>query len=260
MKALQDWDILQWEFGDATTDDGRPLNSWPLIQSRVQGRINGIMEATGADSYQGYITTDDKSNFRYDVATIQPYKGNRKGKEKPRWYQQIRNFLVDHRGAIEVQGMEADDAISIAQRTSEEETVICSRDKDLNIVPGNHYSWACGNQKEKPLWYQTEIGGLRCFYKQLLTGDTVDNILGLYRVGQKSTYCKDLDSIHNEFKMYTHVKEQYDKRFGSYSEKFLEENGRLLWMLEYEGQVWRPPQAEDHPSTEEESEQEEPLF
>lgn len=257
MKALIDSDIFQWEFGNATDDEGRPL-SWPLTQARIQGRIDKIIEATGADSYQLYLTSDDKSNFRYSIATIRPYKGNRKDVEKPRFYYQIRNFLKDHRGAIEVHGMEADDAISIEQYKNfkkvprdikedlyHRDTVICSRDKDLNMVPGWHYSWECGKQKEKPLWWQDELSGLKCFYKQVLTGDSVDNIPGLYGVGKSSAAIQRIDDASSGYDCYKYVFEEYKKRFGSYARQFMEENARLLWMLQEEGQTWQAPTKEE---------------
>ena len=266
MKALIDGDIFQHEFGSATDDEFKPL-SWPLVQARVQGRINGILEATQADDYQIYLTTDDKSNFRYQIASIRPYKA-RRATEKPHWYTHIRNFLVDHRGAEEVSGMEADDAMSIAQYEDLEKcdglsriqsnnwstlpedapdlkksarTVICTRDKDLNMVPGWHYTWGAGKQKEQSMWWQSELGGKRAFYSQLLTGDVTDNIPGLFGVGKSSKLLKDINSIDNEHDLYLHVYKEYERRFGSYAEQFLTENARLLWMLRYEGEVWTPP-------------------
>lgn len=259
MKALIDADIFQWEFGSATDSEYKPL-SWPLVQARVQGRIDGILEATECDSYQLYLTSDDKSNFRYNIATIRPYKGNRPT-EKPHWYYPIRNFLIDHRGAQEVSGMEADDAISIDQykdwillrgsKDNEEQhsrvckTVICSRDKDLNMIPGWHYSWPCGQQKEKKLWWQNEFSGLQSFYNQLLTGDTVDNIPGLYGVGSSSALCKHTWSCSTELECYELVHTEYVKRFGSYADQFLLENARLLWLLRYEGEEWNPPKVKE---------------
>ena len=258
MKALIDADIFQYEFGSSVDENGRPL-PWPFVQSRVQSRIDGIMEATKADSYQLYVTSDDKSNFRYKIATIKPYKGNRKDLEKPHYYQHIRNFLIDHRGAIEVHGMEADDAISIEQYKQaygalsqkykwddlkgfkKIGTIICSRDKDLDMVPGWHYSWGAGKQKEKQLWWQDELNGIRSFYRQTLLGDTIDNIPGLFGVGKSSKLVTRVLSCVSELECYEYVLFEYTKRFGSYAEQFLKENARLLWMLQYEGQVWEPP-------------------
>lgn len=259
MKALIDADIFQYEFGNCTDSEYKPL-AWPLVQARVQARLDKIMEATQADTYQLYLTSDDKSNFRYQIATIKPYKGHRPT-EKPHYYHHIRNFLIEQRGAQEVSGMEADDALSIAQWNNYSqhklikekgrdtdpkfenwgETIICSRDKDLDMVPGWHYNWGAGNQKEKPMWWQDEINGLRCYYKQLLTGDSVDNILGLYGVGKTSSLFGHVDSLADEQSMYNYVLEQYQRRFGSYAERFLIENGRLLWMLREPEEIWEPP-------------------
>lgn len=255
---------FQHEFGNCTDDEYKPL-AWPLVQARVQGRINTIMQATGATSYRLYLTSDDKSNFRYKIATIRPYKGHRPT-EKPYWYNHIRNFLVDHRGAQEVSGYEADDQISIDawkfwNKYFEEEVnygmmetlpwshvfqgkssvVICSRDKDLDMIPGWHYCWGAGKQKEKPLWFQTELDGLKCFYKQLLTGDPVDNIPGLFGVGKSSSLLSHIDKCEDEVSMYDYCFTQYEKRFGSYAHQFMLENGRLLWMLRHPEDKWNGP-------------------
>lgn len=252
MKALIDSDIFQWEFGSATDSEYRPI-PWPLVQARVQGRIDKIMEETGADSYQLYITSDDKSNFRYDVATIKSYKGNRKT-PKPYWYNHIRNFLVDFRGAIEVFGREADDAISIEQYEDWESiwvpeyespeafsTIICSRDKDLRMVPGWHYEWGIGGNDSKT-FFVTETEGAANFYCQLLTGDPTDNIPGLYGVGKSSKLLQRVRSCSDSNLMFILVRKEYEKRFGSYWRQFLEENARLLWMQRHEYDVWECPE------------------
>ena len=227
MRALIDADIILHEFGNCTDDEYKPLR-WPLVQARVQSRIDFILQETEATSYQLYLTSRDKSNFRYGAATIKPYKGTRPF-EKPFHYDRIRDFLIKHRGAEDVFDIEADDEMSIVQCVStEEETVICTKDKDLDMVPGWHFRW---HQPERGVWYQDEMAGLRCFYKQCLTGDSVDNIPGLHGVGQKSSHVKRLDDCDDELSMYALVREQYEKRFGAYWRLFLEENAKLLWML-----------------------------
>jgi 5'-3' exonuclease len=142
-------------------------------------------------------------------------------------------------------GHEADDEISIDARSAWRDgidVVICSRDKDLDMIPGQHYSWGTSAQKEKPMWFQDEIGGIRCFYKQLLTGDSVDNIPGLYGVGKSSALLEHIDEFDNELSMYEYCFEQYEKRFGSYAHQFMLENGRLLWLLTYPGELWNGPE------------------
>lgn len=246
MRALIDFDIFSYEFGNCSDAEFKPL-PWPLVQARLQGRIDKILEATGADCYQGYLTSADKSNFRFDIATIRPYKGQRASKEKPHHYDRIRAFLEKHRGAIMCYGQEADDAMSIEQyrllgnEPNDCQTVIATRDKDLDMVPGYHYNWGAGKQVEKNMWFQDKIGGQRCFYKQLLTGDTVDNIPGLFGVGKSSSHVKHIDTCDTVHDMYSAVLLEYHKRFGSYAEQFLTENAILLWMREFEGEIWKPP-------------------
>ena len=74
MHALIDGDIFLYEFGSAKQDNGQPLQ-WPFVVSRLDARINNILEAVEATSHQIYIT--GPGNFRESVATIQKYKGNR---------------------------------------------------------------------------------------------------------------------------------------------------------------------------------------
>lgn len=232
MHALIDGDIFLYEFGSSRNDSGEPLG-WPLVVSRMDARIENILEAVGATSSQIYLS--GQGNFRTKVSTILPYKGNRPS-EKPYWHGRLFDFLVSFRDAVVISGMEADDAVGMAQFTASNETVICSRDKDLHMIPGWHYTWSAGKQKEQPLWWQDEINALRCFYRQLLTGDSVDNILGIYGMGKSSSIVARIAEFSSEQGMYDLVKAEYVKRFGSYWKLFMYENAQLLWILR-EGDV-----------------------
>ncbi len=239
MRGLVDGDIIIYELAELKNEDGDIIPLEWSVRAMHQ-RLATIKKNSGSDTTQLYLT--GKDNFRKDVATIVPYKGTRK-KEKPKWYKELRFEMEMNLGAIVVDGMEADDAMSIEQYADQDlATVICSRDKDLNMVPGWHYGWEAGLAKEVPLWCQDDIGGLRLFYKQLLTGDSVDNILGLYGVGKKSALLKPLDEMNNEYNMVGHCYKHYADRFGSYAEQFMSENGKLLWMLRTEEDSWLDPE------------------
>lgn len=262
MHALIDLDIVQYEYGNAKDEDNNPLDL-KYVLARVDDRISGILEATKASSYQGFLTSKDKSNFRYKVATIKPYKGHR-AEEKPLYFQEIRQYLLEKYKAVEVFGMEADDALGIYQcstqdildRTnlittkeySDRQTIICSLDKDLNMIPGWHYNWrtksaihGAESRRNGETYFQDELSALKCFYSQLLTGDSTDNILGLYGVGPKSALVSRVCESSTELDMYSVVREAYEQRFGRYWWDFLLENAQLLWIKREDNQ---PPQYE----------------
>lgn len=266
MKALIDLDPLPYAYGGLTFEDGG-LMPEKTVARKVDEKIRSIMEKVDADDWVGYLTDSD-SNFRIELATILPYKGNRAGNDKPPHYKFLRQHLMDSYpdNVVLVTGMEADDQLAIDQYADYErsysvrddhyssnpidfssntkdycETIICTIDKDLEMVPGWHYRWAKGSSPEIGPWFQTEIGGLRCFYKQLLTGDSVDNIKGLHGVGTKSKLLSKIDDMETEAEMFSHVYTEYYKRFGTYADQFMLENGRLLWMLREEGELWEFP-------------------
>lgn len=242
MHALIDGDIFLYAFGSAKKEDGTPLQ-WPFVISRMDGQLSNILDKVGATSHQIYLTGE--GNFREKIATILPYKGNRPT-EKPYWHQHVKRFLLEHRDAILVEGMEADDAMGIEQWTNfsykseiydynEEfikpncDTIICSLDKDLDMIPGWHYNW----KKDEQYWIDHTTAE-RNFWKQMLTGDSTDNILGLYGVGKASSLLKQIDEMNIIDDMIDLVEEQYRKRFGNHWEMFFKENYNLLWILRSE--------------------------
>ena len=220
---LVDADVLTYSVGGLKNQDGEP-EGWPIVVTMLDTMIENMMRSTGCTTVRLFITSDDKSNFRIKKATIAPYKGHRKS-EKPYHYQSIRNFLKESREAIEVHNMEADDELGILLTELGDKAVLASIDKDLDMIPGWHWNWS-----KQSKYLVKEVPALRSFYKQLLTGDPTDNILGLYGVGKASSLLGKVEECYNELDMYNLVKEQYEKRFGSYWRMFMWENAELLWI------------------------------
>ena len=189
----------------------------------VNNLLLRVKQRTGADKVTEFLS--GKTNYRDKIATIQPYKGNRP-KGKPLHYEAIRKHLRDKFGAITTVDCEADDALSI---NSGPGTVICTIDKDLNMVPGKHYNW-----DTDILYDVTEMEGMRSFYTQLLTGDQVDNIRGIPGIGPVKAE-KILHGLVCEEDLYKAVSECYQTR------DELVENARLLWMQTKPGELWLPP-------------------
>ena len=173
-----------------------------------------------------YLT--GSGNFRKDLATIKVYKGQRP--PKPEHLPATRDQLVQQWGAEIVEGQEADDAIGIKATDLKGDCTIVSIDKDLLMIPGTHYNFV------KKEW--TEVSqekGDYFFYKQLLTGDQVDNIQGVPGIGPKKA--------EKAYEGCTTVQEMYAKALEMYKgdADALLENARLLWLRRYEGEMWEPP-------------------
>jgi hypothetical protein len=221
---LIDADILVYRIAFGNEDD-----SIDYAKKNMDNLIAEILVGVGsdADSYQLYLTGG--GNFRKELATIQPYKGTRKS-EKPKHYQALRDYLVDHWNAKVIQGMEADDALAMEGTRLGDEAVIVSIDKDLLQVKGRHY-----NFNTKQMVVIDEFTGMYNLYHQLLTGDRVDNIRGVQGIGKvKAT--KLLKDCETEYEMFTTVLKAYGNNLDE-----LIENARLLYLLRYEDDWWHPP-------------------
>lgn len=246
MISLIDLDPIVYQYASMQFPDGTPMPA-KIVEKHAMRKIEEIVSRSGGSSWEGYLTYGP-DNFRISLATIKPYKGNRVGREKPYHYDYVRGWLSDLPNVRMVFGMEADDALSIRQYRNLEEvdsvggmeygTIICTLDKDLDMVPGWHYRWGKQGVEEIEPWFQTSIGGLRCFYCQLLTGDVVDNIHGLYGIGPKSAYLSSIRGMDSEEPMFDLVLSLYRKWYGSYAEAFLLENGKLLWMKRSVDDEW----------------------
>ena len=164
-------------------------------------------------------------NYREEIATIAPYKGNRDSSHKPKYYKEMRRYAIDTWGAEVIDGMEADDAVSMEQWANpDKSTIIVSIDKDLLNTPGHHY-----NPRKDEYQYVTLAEADRNFWMQGATGDTTDNIKGLHRIGTKTVW-KEWEKHHDLEKLKDWVRRGYDKQYGADGEFAMWENLTLLWM------------------------------
>ena len=264
MKPLIDGDILLYECGFAAEykdeDSGEKVaKAFEDAAEILDRRIEEICEAIGAtDSPLLFLTGDErllkdvnrqrgrsgeaplewKPNFRFEVAKSTPYK-ERKG-EKPFHYYNLRAYVLFKYEVSIYWGMEADDGLAIYTTQSEDQDCcICSRDKDLRMIPGWHYGWECGNQPEFGPELVDEIGwidnkgkgvGLKFFYAQLIMGDKVDTIPGLPGGGPAKAY-KTLASCETEEEMYEKVSLLYEEKIGPDWFDYFTEQANLLWMV-----------------------------
>jgi hypothetical protein len=223
MLALIDADIVCYRIGFASEDV-----SDKICLARCAEFMEELVMKPYVGDYQGYLT--GKQNYRTEIAVTAPYKGNRTA-AKPKHYGLIREYLEKAWGCIVVEGQEADDAIGIKayEIGDTEEYIIMSIDKDLDMIRGWHYNFI----KDKKYLIDDQQA-IKHFYTQLLTGDRVDNIVGLRGVGPKKAE-KILQDCITEADMYKAVLEAYDN-----DDKRVLENGQLLWIRRDENQIWSP--------------------
>jgi len=196
-EAIVDADFLVYKVGFSNEKEEE---QWALNRL-TEWFTDIIYMRLKCDDYRAWIT--GKTNFRFEIATTVPYKGNRKDAPKPKHYDALRNHLMKL-GAKMSENEEADDAVGIA--STEGNYWIVHVDKDLDQLPGWHY-----NPVKDEEYYVTEFEGLYSFYKIL----------------------KDC----------TTEKELYEaciKAYDSNTDRVLE-NGKLLWLRRKANQMWQPP-------------------
>lgn len=215
MKALIDADIVAYRVACTCQED----DAQDFVFARLEDLVDSILVNIEADEYRLFLT--GKDNFRY---TIYPeYKAHRP-KEKPYWLEAARQYLIATFNAEVIDGQEADDAMGINQT---EDTVICSIDKDLLMIPGRHYNFVKDEYSEV-----SKEKAMKHFYMQCLTGDRADNIKGIEKVGPKKAE-KILAGLTTEKEMFDAVREAY-----SNDEEFIM-NARVLWIRRKDNENWK---------------------
>lgn len=166
--VLIDADILVYRAGFATNTDPESY-----AKQALRYQVNSILAVfPGAKSK--LILSPTEGNFREKIAVSRKYKGNRK-QPRPIHYEALRRFIQNTYACQVAEGMEGDDLLGILQTDT---SVICSIDKDMLMVPGNHYNFV---NKEHIIISKTVAW--RNFCSQLLTGDSADNIPGCPGIG-----------------------------------------------------------------------------
>ncbi len=203
---------------------------------RLDSSIDLILETLNTREYECILSPTDRSNYRYKL--YPDYKANRTA-PKPNHYYTLRDHLITAHNATIAIGEEADDLLGITQCATlkEDSTIIVSIDKDLNQIPGNHFQFVKGEQ-----YYVSPIMGTRWFYKQLLIGDTADNLRGITGLGPVKAG-RFLDDVEDEREMYQITLELYISEYGADAESKLLNNGQLFWIRRTPGELWQPPES-----------------
>lgn len=185
--ALVDADLLPYRVGYITdpikelqakqlVEDGHYscIEDTPQFQDAFDSlcmTLNNWVRSAKCDSARLFATASDK-NYRLRLAYTEDYKGQR-NPEKPPFFSELKQAMIDKLGAVLSDGNEADDELSIAawevnymlaeqgielgSQMHKElcTTVTVSSDKDSAITPTWHY-----NPDTQQLYFSSPIGEL----------------------------------------------------------------------------------------------------
>lgn len=158
------------------------------LEDRLKSDIKKWTPDKSMDVVVAFSDTRD-NNFRRDHWP--QYKANRDGVARPESLDIAKEITLDLCSPIMEDRLEADDLLGMA--ASSGEAVAVTVDKDLKGVPGWHWN----PDKDKEIHYIDEEEAHRFFCIQWMTGDRVDGLPGLWRIGPKKAE-KFLDSIERE--------------------------------------------------------------
>lgn len=206
------------------------------IQSKYPGAMRVYVKGNGV-------------NFRDEVYQVQEYKGNRKT-VKPLHYDAIIEYMVSRWDALRIDGKEVDDQCALDAREATVPTVVCSPDKDLDQIPGLHWNYT------KAVEYEVDpLEAEMFFWEQMLSGDGADNILGVWKVGQKGAQTL-VNTFYEEGYTQAQIWEAVVGRYALSQEldacpyKDLDardvaiQTGRAIWMQDTINRLWTPPGAD----------------
>ncbi len=171
-----------------------------LAKENLDIFIKTIITKTEASSVLICFGHPTGANFRNDIATYKKYKD--RPKDRPHHYYMLKDYVQRNYPWYETSlPYEDDDILAIIHneiwKQERNLPIICSHDKDMLQVPGWHY-----HTDHQELFPVSEVEGLYNFYKQLLSGDPVDTIPGLYQItGVKNSkkYLERLDYLASKY-------------------------------------------------------------
>lgn len=138
---------------------------------------DNVIAPTGCQEYI-FVFSGGESG-RNEIAVTKPYKGKRTT-ERPKWLGMLKAYAMEQYKGLIIGEYEADDVVVAIFEQYKGDSLLCGIDKDAKQLSGAHYNYV-----KKEFFEISDTESQRFFFKQMLMGDTVDNIPGLPRIGEK---------------------------------------------------------------------------
>lgn len=196
-------------------------------------QIASTVENTYAKEYLIAVGAGDGSNFREKLYPLYKQSISRINSrlKRPAWFKDLKEYLLDQAEVVPAIGCEADDLVrmwSVEARNAGDPFVVSSIDKDLDCISGHHY-----NPRNQELYVVTEDSANEFYWRQILMGDSVDNIPGLPGIGPVKAKSM-LAGLKTDEARRDRVMSAYMDVYGEEWESYLNTNGRLIHMWRFE--------------------------
>jgi len=166
-------------------------------------RVHDILHQCNTTKYAGFLTHG--KCFRYEVDC--EYKAKRSKSNRSILFPSLKEYAMQRWGFTYLTELEADDIVSYYSYNHEENTIICSPDKDvLKQCVGMHYNYG-----KAEFMHTSPEEALKFLWVQVLMGDSTDNIVGIPGVGIKTAenWLKDRSKDFESFAV-----RKYVEKFG----------------------------------------------
>ena len=222
------------------------------MEKSVDTFLENLFLLTGADMYYGALAGNEQS-FRHDVYKAKSYKANRADLQDHMifWRPIVAGYLHGKWKFDCQSGLEADDLVNTAAlsvKSQRHEFTVCGVDKDLKQIPGMHFDY-----RKNEFCTVDEHQATYNFFRMMLEGDTVDNIMGIPGMGEKKAQEKLKPLLESQAERITYeelVKSLYLKHFGPYYGEIIyketEQTISLVWDHERKIEIHNVPKKE-HP-------------
>lgn len=220
------------EFGKIRKKEVEPYTVSPWIGAKniLDSKIKEICEKLGTNDYVCY--TGRGKTFREDLATLLKYKGNRDEMLRPLLLDKMKDYVIKRHNGILVEGIEADDAYSIAVidgynswKKGGKQVIGVAQDKDSKQTSGWHFN---PEKDDKPRLVEgfgslfinakDEVDGSGRMWLafQTMNGDSSDNYkancFSDVKWGDKAAY-NQLKDCKNDKEMFQALVDGYKKLY-----------------------------------------------